>query len=282
MVRPPCCDKSTVKRGLWTAEEDAKMLAHVAKHGTGNWTSVPKKADPVTHKPFSKILADYGQIGGLLKSGSRTGSLSRDLNNVFTLKPERNPFTPEGISTISSHLMTAPKTEANQECFLSDKHNNGSNQNHSLDLLDQLQAVNLVAEEASSSRTAYDQTIPAPCILDEGSSSSSTCSTAAQEKLPPSFSWCDFLLEDEYLPGDHPQAEQENAAEFSSKNPNAMIPQCVESNVGVDLALPSNSGSDDQVPSPSSQRSSFVEAIIDGESKIFLDFPNLLEEIFHN
>ncbi|KAJ6418349.1 hypothetical protein OIU84_001678 [Salix udensis] len=362
MVRPPCCDKSTVKRGLWTAEEDAKMLAHVAKHGTGNWTCVPKKAglrrcgkscrlrwtnylrpdlnhdrftpqeeemiirlhaaigsrwsiiaqqlpgrtdndvknywnarlrkklsemgiDPVTHKPFSKILADYGQIGGLLKSGSRIGSLSRDLNNVFTLKPERNPFTPEGISTISSHLMTAPKTEANQECFLSDKYNNGSNQNHSLDLPDQLQAVKLVAEEASSSRTAY-QTIPAPCILDEGSSSSSTCSTAAQEKLPASFSWCDFLLEDEYLPSVHPQAEQENAAEFSSKNPNAMIPQCVESNVGsvngVDLAVPSNSGSDDQVPSPSSQRSSFVEAIIDGESKIFLDFPNLLEEIFHN
>ncbi|KAJ6358963.1 hypothetical protein OIU76_000646 [Salix suchowensis] len=267
MVRPPCCDKSTVKRGLWTAEEDAKMLAHVAKHGTGNWTSVPKKA------------ADYGEIGGLLKSGSRTGSLSRDLKNVFTFKPERNPFTPEGISNISSHLMTAevpPKTEPNRECFLSDKYINGSNQNHSLDLLDQPQAVKLVTEEASSSRTAY-QTIPAPCILDEGSSSSSTCSTAAQEKLPASFSWCDFLLEDEYLPSDHPQAEQENAAEFSSKNPNAMIPQCVESNVGsvngMDLALQSNAGSDDH--------RTFVEAIIDGESKIFLDFPNLLEEIFY-
>ncbi|KAF9671508.1 hypothetical protein SADUNF_Sadunf12G0054900 [Salix dunnii] len=250
--------------------------------------------DPVTHKPFSKILADYGEIGGLLKSGSRIGSLSRDLKNAFTLKPERNPFTPEGISNIKSNLMTTkvpPKTEPNQECFLSDKYNNGSNHNHSLDLLDQLQAVKLVTEEASSSCTAY-QTIPAPCILDEGSSSSSTCSTAAQEKLPTSFSWCDFLLEAEYLPSDHPQAEQENAAEFSSKdltsqtqNPNAVIPQCVESNVGVngmDLALQSNTGSDDQVASSSSLHSSFVETIIDGESKMFLDFPNLLEEIFYH
>jgi len=44
MVRPPCCGKFNVKRGLWTADEDAKILAHVAKHGTGNWTAVPKKA----------------------------------------------------------------------------------------------------------------------------------------------------------------------------------------------------------------------------------------------
>ena len=44
MVRPPCCGKLNVKRGLWTADEDAKILAHVAKHGTGNWTVVPKKA----------------------------------------------------------------------------------------------------------------------------------------------------------------------------------------------------------------------------------------------
>jgi len=49
MVRSPCCDRLNVKRGLWTAEEDAKMLAHVAKHGTGNWTAVPKKAGRLTY-----------------------------------------------------------------------------------------------------------------------------------------------------------------------------------------------------------------------------------------
>ncbi|XP_008804161.1 transcription factor MYB35 [Phoenix dactylifera] len=44
MGRPPCCDKLNVKRGPWTAEEDAKLLAYTSTHGTGNWTSVPKKA----------------------------------------------------------------------------------------------------------------------------------------------------------------------------------------------------------------------------------------------
>ncbi|GAB4832183.1 hypothetical protein Ancab_006200 [Ancistrocladus abbreviatus] len=44
MGRPPCCDKANVKRGLWTAEEDAKILACVSNHGIGNWTLVPKKA----------------------------------------------------------------------------------------------------------------------------------------------------------------------------------------------------------------------------------------------
>ncbi|XP_028775303.1 transcription factor MYB35 [Neltuma alba] len=44
MGRPPCCDKSNVKRGLWTPEEDAKLLAYVSNQGTGNWTLVPKKA----------------------------------------------------------------------------------------------------------------------------------------------------------------------------------------------------------------------------------------------
>lgn len=44
MGRPPCCDKTNVKRGLWTPEEDAKILAYVANHGIGNWTLVPKIA----------------------------------------------------------------------------------------------------------------------------------------------------------------------------------------------------------------------------------------------
>ncbi|KAL3575233.1 hypothetical protein D5086_023334 [Populus alba] len=221
MVRPPCCDRLNVKRGLWTAEEDAKMLAHVSKHGTGNWTAVPKKA-------------------------------------------EQYPFTPEGISNINSHLMTTtvpPKMEPNQECFSNNMYNNDANDNHSLDLLDQLQAIRLLKKNS-------------------------------QQALAGAI----FLLEDEYLPGDHPRAEQENAAEFSSKdlknqtpNPNVMIPQSVQSNTevgaavnGMDLALQSNTGSDDRVASSSPQHSSFVETIMDGESKIFLDFPNLLEEIFYN
>ncbi|KAF9667791.1 hypothetical protein SADUNF_Sadunf15G0060200 [Salix dunnii] len=261
--------------------------------------------DPVTHKPLSKILADYGNIGGLVKSGSRIGSLSRDLKNVLTMKPEKyNSILPEGISNIDSHLMTTmlpPKMEPVQECFLNKFNYDSTNGNHSLDLLYQLQAIKMVTE--ASGACAEFQTMIEPSsynVFDEGSSSSSSCSIEAQENLPTSSSWCEFLLEDQFLPSD-PQAEQENAAELSSKdltsqaqdvivtsqgqNPRMMKSKCdqiiAEVNVGVDLTVQSNIGFGDQVAPSSSQHSSFVETIIDGENKIFLDFPNLLEELFN-
>lgn len=61
MGRPPCCDKSNVKRGLWTPEEDAKILAHVANHGIGNWTAVPKKAGYILHSLlcFSPCMENF-------------------------------------------------------------------------------------------------------------------------------------------------------------------------------------------------------------------------------
>ncbi|KAG5068138.1 hypothetical protein AAZX31_01G048900 [Glycine max] len=44
MGRMPCCEKGGLKKGLWTPEEDKKLVAYVEKHGHGNWRSVPDKA----------------------------------------------------------------------------------------------------------------------------------------------------------------------------------------------------------------------------------------------
>ncbi|XP_076928596.1 uncharacterized protein LOC143592596 [Bidens hawaiensis] len=45
MGRAPCCDKSNVKRGPWSPEEDAKLKEFIDKHGTGgNWIALPHKA----------------------------------------------------------------------------------------------------------------------------------------------------------------------------------------------------------------------------------------------
>nr|QCH41124.1 MYB transcription factor 12 [Dimocarpus longan] len=41
MVRPPCCDKISVKKGPWTPEEDIILVSHIQEHGPGNWRSVP-------------------------------------------------------------------------------------------------------------------------------------------------------------------------------------------------------------------------------------------------
>ena len=45
MGRPPCCDESGVKKGLWTPEEDEKLMAYISKHGQGSWRTLPKHAD---------------------------------------------------------------------------------------------------------------------------------------------------------------------------------------------------------------------------------------------
>ncbi|KAJ8754027.1 hypothetical protein K2173_001925 [Erythroxylum novogranatense] len=45
MGRAPCCDKTNVKKGPWSPEEDAKLKEFIEKHGTGgNWIALPQKA----------------------------------------------------------------------------------------------------------------------------------------------------------------------------------------------------------------------------------------------
>ncbi|KAE8699100.1 hypothetical protein F3Y22_tig00110596pilonHSYRG00044 [Hibiscus syriacus] len=39
-----CCIKLKVKRGLWSPEEDDKLVKHITQHGHGSWSSVPKLA----------------------------------------------------------------------------------------------------------------------------------------------------------------------------------------------------------------------------------------------
>ncbi|KAJ1690099.1 hypothetical protein LUZ63_014254 [Rhynchospora breviuscula] len=44
MGRAPCCDKSNVKKGPWSPEEDAKLKSYIEKYGTGgNWIALPQK-----------------------------------------------------------------------------------------------------------------------------------------------------------------------------------------------------------------------------------------------
>jgi hypothetical protein len=46
MRRHSCCNKQKVKRGLWSPEEDEKLINYISihGHGHGSWTSVPKLA----------------------------------------------------------------------------------------------------------------------------------------------------------------------------------------------------------------------------------------------
>ena len=44
MAKQSCCHKKRLRRGLWSPEEDDKLMNHIAKYGHGCWSSVPKLA----------------------------------------------------------------------------------------------------------------------------------------------------------------------------------------------------------------------------------------------
>ncbi|XP_011071760.1 transcription factor MYB35-like isoform X2 [Sesamum indicum] len=130
--------------------------------------------DPVTHKPFSQILADYGNIGAFPKARTRFSSLSRDLKNAIMSKPDQSQRHAQASSTPDHHTSSSANT--------------------TLDLYSQLEAINLVSEASNhaSTDTCTRQVSPPLTVNQEVSS----------------FSWSDFLLEDAFLPSE--PDEQEN------------------------------------------------------------------------
>ncbi|KAF8089631.1 hypothetical protein N665_0501s0043 [Sinapis alba] len=44
MVRHSCCYKQKLRKGLWSPDEDEKLLNHITNHGHGCWSSVAKLA----------------------------------------------------------------------------------------------------------------------------------------------------------------------------------------------------------------------------------------------
>ncbi|XP_050372310.1 transcription factor MYB14-like [Argentina anserina] len=44
MVRAPCCEKTGLKKGPWTSEEDQILISYIQTYGHGNWRALPKHA----------------------------------------------------------------------------------------------------------------------------------------------------------------------------------------------------------------------------------------------
>ncbi|XP_043698729.1 transcription factor MYB4-like [Telopea speciosissima] len=44
MARTPCCEKSGLKKGAWTPEEDKKLVSYIKRYGHWNWRELPKFA----------------------------------------------------------------------------------------------------------------------------------------------------------------------------------------------------------------------------------------------
>ncbi|KAL5545018.1 hypothetical protein UlMin_008802 [Ulmus minor] len=43
-MRKPCCDKKDTNKGVWSKQEDQKLIDYIQKHGEGSWSSLPQAA----------------------------------------------------------------------------------------------------------------------------------------------------------------------------------------------------------------------------------------------
>ncbi|XP_014496825.1 transcription factor MYB35 isoform X2 [Vigna radiata var. radiata] len=129
--------------------------------------------DPVTHKPFSKLIADYGNIGGCQKPSTRIGSINKDFKSAMMLKSE------EGFTNDQS-------LETTRNNFLFNRAH-GDGHNLSMDFENEMISGCVLGEDRLSKTSSP--------------STPSSCSTSA-------FSWNDFLLlEDAFTPLDYQEKD---------------------------------------------------------------------------
>ncbi|KAI4343812.1 hypothetical protein L6164_011119 [Bauhinia variegata] len=209
--------------------------------------------DPVTHKPFSKLLADYGNIGGVQKPSTRTGSLSKDFKNAILLKSNPYPIPSQGQRNMKSQTSLLPKMEPTENSFF-----------HNKNYTD----IDLAQFQVPISGEGCLPSTPSP------SSSSSTYST---ENLPLPFCWNDFLLEDAF-PAAADNQEQETMPAFLSKDFVSQIENVIQQSENKKEVISSHQNPATDLQLSSSSEFSFLEAMLNQENDMFLNFPHLMEE----
>lgn len=67
MGRPPCCEKTGVKKGPWTPEEDIILVSYIQEHGPGNWRAVPTNTGKNSFILFYFIFLGVLGLVGIIK-----------------------------------------------------------------------------------------------------------------------------------------------------------------------------------------------------------------------
>ncbi|MED6106954.1 hypothetical protein PIB30_009562 [Stylosanthes scabra] len=243
--------------------------------------------DPVTHKPFSKLIADYGNIEGSHGQKQPTTQTSSINNKDF--KKSSILLNSEQYQTLKPQGFITRITNDN---------NNNNCQQQTLQMEPITDETNNLSFNHLMDLTMTPTVIGSTnCCMDREnhetitSSSSSTCSTPAQEASPVAshFCWNDFLLEDAFVPAtaDNNNDQEMVAAGFLSKE----LLVCRIENVSrlswskkeARSQQEAISNNDFELSSSlsSSCETSFVEAMLDQENEMFLSFPHLMEEPSH-
>lgn len=202
--------------------------------------------DPVTHRPFSQMLADYGNISGLTRTQTRMGSLARDNKNPFFMSNQEIQQVP--METFFPNFNNDVKMEP-PEVIKTD----------SLDLLSQLQAITHVKDSSTNHEISFTQFNVS--VAPSSSSSSSTCSTMNEMTPQQTFNWRDFLIEN---------AQDGNVIDEKLN---------FEAMGGIEVVKSNTiliTGVNDTIEEACDK--TFVEDMLDGENDMLLDFPGLLGE----
>jgi hypothetical protein len=66
MGRQSCGYKQKLRKGLWSPDEDEKLLRYITEHGHGCWSSVPKLAGDTSCLSGRPLPANPGMLFNLL------------------------------------------------------------------------------------------------------------------------------------------------------------------------------------------------------------------------
>lgn len=250
----------------------AKQLSGRTDNDVKNYwnTKLKKKLskmgiDPVTHKPFSQMLSDYGNISGFTNVGNNFG---RNMNTLMS-KPESSLV----ISELQdfNKMILKPKPELVQDNLWF------ANNKPSWNFLAQVQVSNqeTIQPYFSSEVTSSCSSSSSSTIMQLNSSNSSSCQpflsqTACPAQPPSPFSWSEFLIYDPHMSMELQQnLELEPQVMLSSTN--STLTQDEQENSGA-----YNKCAD----ASSSSTSSFVDAILSKDSEMNSQYFALLDGSF--
>jgi hypothetical protein len=87
MGRHSCCHKQKLKKGLWSPEEDEKLVRYITKYGHGCWSAVPKQAGAqnYAYNPDLCHAAALGSSSLIISSPCLKLSMSKSfIRAIFT------------------------------------------------------------------------------------------------------------------------------------------------------------------------------------------------------